>query len=251
MLLRFSFFSTARFHSIINILIVFLQIFSLLLLGQLPFHFPPNHMLYRSSYPAKWERVSRLIRDKAISRTKSYNYRHSEPSSSSFNLCVRARSWNSQYQQSKYLQGRDEISLIKTKWEVWLHFTFIVKFYCEDSSISFIAKTAPLFSRKISENMKRFQIIVSRILSCVLLPGFRRWSIKNERHKATFRHKVSEELQKAISCFFDFISSFSLFSLDGARLENFNHHCADSISLSLTLSPVRLPSNVGQKAWRI
>lgn len=50
MLLRFSFFSTARFHSIINILIVFLQIFSLLLLGELPFHFPPNHMLY--IYPA-------------------------------------------------------------------------------------------------------------------------------------------------------------------------------------------------------
>lgn len=90
MLLRFSFFSTARFHSIINILIVFLQIFSLLLLGELPFHFPPNHMLYISSYPAMWERVSRLIRDKVVSRTKTYNYRHSEPSSSSFNLCARA-----------------------------------------------------------------------------------------------------------------------------------------------------------------
>lgn len=237
MLLRFSFFSTARFHSIINILIVFLQIFFC-------FYSENSHFISHQTtcyiYPAI--RPSELkcrgsFGTKPFREKKSYNYRHSEPSSSSFNLCARAL--------AKFTVSAEQISLRK-RWnfpdkdkmrslitfhiyrEVLLR-RFEHLFYREIS-------TTTSYSAKRSENMKRFQIIVSRIFPCVLLPGFRRWSIKNERHKTTFRHKVSEELQKAISCFFDFISSFSLFFLWMARLENFNHHCADSISLSLTHS---------------
>lgn len=108
-------------------------------------------------------------------------------------IYVRARSRNSQYQQSKYLQGRDEISLIKIKMRSLITFhiyrevllrRFEYLFYRESSTTSYSAK-----NKREHETISNY--CVSNSSMCIIA-WLSAMVHQNERHKTTFRHKVSE-----------------------------------------------------------